>query len=52
MLEYMLPSPIIQNILEYFSFSSLKRSLNYIPLPSYDKIYTLLSQYFFLFLII
>jgi len=42
-----LPSPLIQNILENFSFPSPKRSLNYIPLPSYVIIYTLLPQYLF-----
>jgi len=48
MLKYTLPSPLIQNILENISLSSPKRSLNYIPLPSYVKIYTLIPQYFFI----
>jgi len=48
MLKYTLPSPLIQNILENFSFPFPKRSLNYIPLSSYVKIYTLLPQFFFI----
>ena len=47
MLEYTLPSSLIQNILENISLPSPKRSLNYIPLLSYLKIYTLLPQYFY-----
>jgi len=47
MLKYTLPSPLIQNILENFLLPSPKKSLNYIPLPSYVKIYTLLPQYFY-----
>jgi len=52
MLKYTLSSPIFQNILENISLPSLERSLNYIPLSSYIKIYALLPKYFFLFLII
>jgi len=39
-----IPFSLIQNILENISISSLKRSMNYIPLISYVKIYTLLPQ--------
>jgi len=44
MLKYTLPSPLIQNILENISLPSLERSLNYIPLLSYVKIYALIPQ--------
>jgi len=43
MLKYTLPSPFIQNILGKKFISSPKRSLNYILVPSYVKIYTLLA---------
>jgi len=46
MLKYTLLFPLIQNILENISLSSLERSLNYTP-PSYVKIYALVPQYFF-----
>jgi len=46
MLKYTFFSPLIQNILEIFSLPSPKKNFNYIPLPSYVKIYTLLPQYF------
>jgi len=47
MLKYTLPSPHIQNILENISLPSPKRNMNYILLPSYVKIYTLLPHYIF-----
>ena len=49
MLKYTLSSPLTQNLLEnYLSLPFPKRSLNYIPLSSYVKIYILLPQYFFI----
>jgi len=50
MLKYTLSSPLIQNILENISLPSLERSLNYISLPFYVKIYALVPQFLFLFL--
>jgi len=47
MLKYTLLSPLIQNILENISLPP-ERSLNYIPLPSYFKIYALLPQFYFI----
>ena len=44
LLKYTLISPLIQNILENISLPTLKRNLNYILLPSYVKIYSLLPQ--------
>jgi len=44
MLKYTLFSLFIQNILENISLPSPKRSLNYIFLPSYIKIYILIPQ--------
>ena len=48
MLKYTLPTPLIQNLIKKNSLPSPQRSLNYIPLPSYVKIYTLSLNIFFI----
>jgi len=46
-LKYTLLSSLIQNILENILLHSLERSLNYIFILSYVKIYILVPQFFF-----